>query len=499
MKFRNNYIILFLTAFLLTNCEDLSELNENPNQPEEISPDVLFTSSLRNSANIMVMESFLLGNNVAQLTSKTLRTEVDVYSWNAFPTVWEGLYETLANTLEVENLAAAEGNVAMEAAAKIYKVYLYSTLTMAYGDIPYSEAIKGVSEDDWSPAYDSQQEIITGEGGLLVELEEANTMLASGGGTIDGDIIFAGNAANWQKFGNSLRLRLLMHLSNKQDVSAEFADIVNNEPIMTSNNDNAVLEYTGTFPNEFPLFPLKQGDFDAVVMSQSLVSVLQDLDDPRLGRYARPDNIVEVADDPDVEPVFDGAVNGLETGGCDKSGSRLGLRYFSYPGHPTADNQANGIIMTYAEVEFLIAEAAQKGIISVDAGAHYEAGVKAGMDYYDVNYMEFGWTDFADYYANSGVGYDGELLSVWRQKWIALFFHGLEPYFEIRRWMYESGFDWSALTFVNPPCENTNNDMLPVRFLYPGSEQTLNAENYNAVIDRLGENSQNAEMWLMKE
>ncbi len=499
MKFRNSYIILLLIAFMFTNCEDLADLNENPNQPEEVSTDVLFTSSLRNTANVMVMESFLLGNNVAQLTAKTLRTEVDVYSWNAFPTVWEELYEALANTLEIENLAAEEDNDAMEAAAKILKSYIFSTLTMSYGDIPYTEALKGVSEEIWSPVYDAQQDIFLGEGGLLDELEEANTLLSTGAGSIGGDIIFAGNALNWQKFGNALRLRLLMHVSNKQDVSAEFAEIVNNQPLMTSNADNAVLEYTGAFPNEFPLFPLKQGDFDAVVMSASLVGVMKGFNDPRLGKYARPDNIVEVADDPDVEPVFDGAVNGLETGDCDKSGSRLGVSYYSYPGHPIADNQANGIIMTYAEMEFLIAEAAQKGIISVDAATHYEAGIKAGMDYYDVDYEEFGWTGFSDYYTNSGVTYNDELQSIWRQKWIALFFHGLEPYFEMRRWMYEIDFDWSAITFVDPPCENTNNDILPVRFLYPGSEQTLNAENYSEVVARLGENSQNAEMWLMEE
>ena len=500
MKSFHKYMIAaFLTAgILITGCE-LEELNENPNQPEEVSSDVLMTSAIRSSVNAMVTESYLLGNNIAQLTAKTLRTEVDVYSWNSFPTVWEEMYGALANISEVEMIARENGNQLMEGAALVMKSWVFSILTLSYGDIPYSEAVAGVTEGNWFPAYDGQSEIFTAEGGLLDNLEQADQLLGSGTGSIGGDILYGGNAEKWQKFANSLRLRLLMHLSVKQDVSADFAAIVNNRPLISSNDDNAVMVYTGTFPNEFPTVPLKQGDFDAVVMSESAVGAMEAYGDPRLGVYARPDNIRQVTEDPDLEPEYDGAVNGLETGGCDKSGSRLGLIYYDYPNHPTSSDKADGIIMTHAEVEFLLAEASQRGWIVHDPSTHYRDGIASSMEYYDVSFEEFGWDDFEDYYAGSGVEFDNTLLTITEQKWLSLFFHGLEPYFEFRRWMHENDYQWEALPFVAPPCLNTNDDMLPVRFPYPGNEQSLNPDNYAEAVDGLGgSNSQNAEMWLLK-
>ena len=82
------YFLLFLWFVSFSCTENLEDLNENPNQPEAVDAGVLLTSALRSSMNASVMESFLIGNNAAQLTAKTLRTEVDIYSWNAFPTVW---------------------------------------------------------------------------------------------------------------------------------------------------------------------------------------------------------------------------------------------------------------------------------------------------------------------------------------------------------------------------------------------------------------------------
>jgi hypothetical protein len=154
--------------------------------------------------------------------------------------------------------------------------------------------------------------------------------------------------------------------------------------------------------------------------------------------------------------------------------------------------------MTYSEVEFILAEAAAKGWITDDVETHYRAGIEASMDYYNVEYGPFGYTDFNDYYANSGVAYD-ETIDIWEQKWMALFFTGLEPYFEVRRWYAESGMSFAPIRFLTAPCENLNNDVLPMRFLYPGEEQSLNSANYSSAVDALGgSNSFNAPIWLVE-
>lgn len=481
-----------ILVLLITGCEQFETFNENPNEPTTVGVDVLFTSGIRNAMNTMVTESFLLGNNIGQLTAKTLRTEVDAYNWNAFPTVWEGLYESLTDIYQVETLARAEENQQMEGAALVTKVWIYATLTNAYGDIPYSQAIQGAA-DNFTPSYDSQEAIYED---LLATLERARGLLA-GSGSIPGDIIYSGNAANWIKLANGLSLRLLMTAGDKiPSAGSQFSAIVNAGQLMTQNSENATLTYLSGFPNQFPLIPIKTGDFDAVAISQTVLEVLNAHKDPRLMRYARPDN-----DDFNDISAFNGAVNGSNSASCSKTGSRLGVGYWDDPTKTTAANlglpSAEGIIMTAAETHFLLAEAVALGWIDGDIEALYKGGIGASMNYYQVDVAPFGWSDFDDFYDNSGVAY-AAVKDIWKQKWLALFFTGLEPYFEVRRWYKASGMSWDGIPFLNAPCDNLNADKLPLRFLYPGQEQSLNAASYEAAASKLGGNTQNAAMWLMQ-
>jgi len=484
-------LLSLLMLFVLSACDDFEELNENPNEPTEVSADVLLPNAIRNGVNTTVDASFLVGNNAAQLTAKALRVEVDAYNWNAFPTYWEGWYEALTDVKSMEDIALETEDQTIEAVAVILRSWLFANLTNAYGDIPYFEAIQG-DIDNFTPVYDSQQEIYAD---LLSELSRADDLLdgVSSEQNIAGDILLNGDPVLWRKFGNSLRLRLLMTANNKiSDAGTQFSAIVEEGMILQSNDDNIALTYTGSFPNEFPLLPLKEGDFDAVVFSKTSFDVMSELDDPRLMRYARPNN-----DEFSAEGTYSGAING-----CASGGARLGVQYYNYPDLRTAASLglpiAEGIIMTYAEVEFLLAEAASKGWIGSDVAGHYEAGIRASMEYHLVNLEAFGWNSFDDYYNNSGVAYEKET-DIWEQKWLALFFHGMEPYFEVRRWYYESGFSFDGIPFLSATCDNQNDDRLPLRFLYPGEEQSLNAANYETAVSSLGGNSQNGRMWLMTE
>lgn len=507
MKLIKSIFGLLLVGLVMQGCTDeLEKLNDNPNQPEDVSSDVLMVAGTRASMNSMVSESFLLSNNVAQITAKTLRSEVDVYNWNAFSTLWENQYKALTDLVDAANLASAEGDDATLGASLVLQSWIFSTLTMAYGDIPYSEAVRSAQTGDFTPVYERQEEILDGPDGILSTLDEAVNLLEDASGSVNGDIIYDGNPSQWVRLANSLRLRILLHLSNKRDVSADMAAVASGD--LMEEGDDATLNYLGSFPNEYPLFPLKQGDFDAVVMSEASVDVMKSYNDPRLGRYARPDNINKLVDSlgtiNDTSATFAGANNGSENADvCSKSGSRLGLRYYDYPGQPNGDVRANGIIMSYAEQELILAEAAEKGFIGASAGVHYENGIEASMNYYGVNYPAFGYQDFQDYYNNSGVQYNNDLNQIWEQKWLAVFFHGMEPMFEARRMVYEesngANFNVAQVPFLNAPCQNVNGDEMPIRFLYPGEEQTLNTENYQDAVNRLGSNGQNERIWLMQQ
>lgn len=486
--------VLLIMGLALTSCENFDELNENPNEPTVVSSDVLMTSAIRNSVNTMVNESFLLGNNAAQLTAKTLRTEVDAYNWNAFPTVWEGMYGSLTDVFKIEEIAVSSENAPLEGVAIVLRSWIFSVLTNAYGDVPYFEAIRGEAQI-LTPAYTPQSEIYSD---LLSELERAESLLMRAeGGEITGDILFNGNANEWMNLANSLRLRLAMYANNQlgDEAQAIFEDVVASGRYISSNAENAALEYLNAFPNQFPLVPLKSGDFEAVAISITTVEKFSEYDDPRLFRYARPSS----------EGNFGGAENGAGTEECSKGGSLLGYQYYNVEqeGVPTAAqlglDMAEGIIMTYAEVEFLLAEAKAKGWdVPGDVESHYKAGVEASVNYHQSDFGDTQWGSFEDFYDNSGIAYN-KVTDIWEQKWAALFFHGLEPYFEVRRWYFESDMSWDGIPFLNPPCSNVNNDDLPMRFLYPGEEQSLNATNYNDAVSRLGgSNSQNAAIWLVQ-
>lgn len=486
-------IFAFSLLTLSFSCEKFEEMNENPNEPAEVSTNVLLPSAIRQSVNTLVTESFLLGNNIAQLTAKTLRTEVDDYRWNAFPTVWEGFYKGLTDIVVIEQKAVEDGNEVLEGAVIVLKSWIFSNLTNSYGDIPYTNAINGF-DSDFTPEYDLQEDIYAD---LLDELSRANTLLASGNGMIgSGDILLGGDANHWIRFCNSLRLRLLMTANNQiPDAGTQFARIVAEEEIITSNSENVILNYLTSFPNQFPTVPLKTGDFDAVALSSTLLGVMDEHKDPRLSRYARPDN------DDYNNPTFTGADNGVGES-CATSGSRLGAQFFDDPNQTSAIElgleDPDGIIITYAEVEFLLAEAADKGWIGDSVEPHYRKGIKASMDYYRVNYQAYGWEDFNEFYNQPSLTYVNRS-DIWEQKWQSLYFHGLEPYFELRRWYFESGMSFDGIPFIDAACENNNNNELPLRFLYPGEEQSLNEAAYQTAIERLdGGNSFNARIWLVE-
>lgn len=127
------------------------------------------------------------------------------------PTVWEGLYESLTDINNAIEIAQEEENTKMEGALMVMQAWIFSQLTNAYGDIPYSEAIDGLNAN-FTPVYDTQESIYTD---LLARLTQATTKLGAAG-SIEGDILYQGDATLWAKFANSLSLRLLMYASEKQ-------------------------------------------------------------------------------------------------------------------------------------------------------------------------------------------------------------------------------------------------------------------------------------------
>ncbi|WKN43406.1 SusD/RagB family nutrient-binding outer membrane lipoprotein [Tunicatimonas pelagia] len=470
--------ILLLIINLAGCTDDFEEINTNPNRPEEVSADLLLSKVLSTAANENALEAWNRGNIAAQYTAKINFTDFDRYLWEDNGGYWNDLY---GNLRDIENILAIardeeSPNPSYEGVALVMKAWTYVELTSLWGDIPFTEAIQGRAEQPiLQPQYTPQAEVFAG---ILDDLQQANDLLQTDGAAVAGDLIFQGDLAKWKKFTNSLRVRVLMRISGKQDVSSDLQEIIANQPLMESNDDNALMEYLPSQPNTWPVHTFRVGSFDEYRLSLTNEGILRGFDDPRLFRWFRPTDRTIGTEG----AVYVGMPNGLSennastfNGGA-QNVSRCSRILYEEP------NSVDAVLMQYAELQFLLAEAVQRGLVSGDAQAFYEQGVTSSFDYWEVP-MPGG------YLSQSGVAYDNSLETIMNQKWLSLFLNGYEAYYDHRR----TGFP-AAIT---PGPDNVNSDQVPVRYLYPDDQQTLNTANYQAAIARQGEDNINTQMWLL--
>ena len=155
--------------------------------------------------------------------------------------------------------------------------------------------------------------------------------------------------------------------------------------------------------------------------------------------------------------------------------------------------------MTYSEVLFLLAELEERNLLVGNVETNYKKAIQASMDYYGVDYRKSGWIDFEDFYQNAnGVSYQNGLDQIWEQKRVALWFHGMEPYLEVRRWLNYLNNDWNQFQFLEAPCNNQNGNVFPKRYVYPVEESLLNSDQYTIAASRIGGDNQNSRMWLVQ-
>jgi hypothetical protein len=398
---------------------------------------------------------------------------------------WNSGYSTLRDVRNMINAAEAAGQSNYVGIGLIMRSYIFSQLTDLYGDIPYTQAVKA-SEGIVLPSYDTQESIYTA---MLADLKKANTLLGSTNETIDGDILYSGNITKWKKFANSLSLRLLMRISAKKNVQSQFSEIINNPsqfPIFENNSDNAAITYLAAFPNQFPQATNRVGSFKEFTLSKTLADSLNAYQDPRIIVFGRPTE--ESAST--ATPLYAGLPNGLSDvdalnyGNNGRAISYVGTLWFEECITARGIKIAKGVMMTYPELQFILAEASQKGLISGTALTYYENGVKASFDYFDTKMPD-------TYLTQSAVSLSSgnPLVKIATQKWISLFYHSMEAWADWRR---------SGLPELKPGQSNLNGDRIPSRFLYPLSEQALNATNLSAAISRQGADDINTKIWWDK-
>lgn len=479
-------IALVAIATLFTACDSFDVSNDNPDIALNINnnPELLLTNIERNSIRQAVGDAWSEGNLMAQYGARIVFTEFDLFDWGDQGGTWNQYFLRIRDAKVLEQIAIDNNNPSYEAVSKIMQSWMFSILTDMWGDIPYSQAAQA-SNEIYTPAYDAQEDIYAG---ILAELELANNLLAGSNlPNIKGDLLFNGDLAKWRKFANALRLRAAMRLSKANPTLAKsvISTIYGNpsqNPVMESNDDNASMVFLSANPDAHPITEesvYRVGSFNEYRISETLVGILEDFNDPRLEFWADPTANSVAAGNPVIEGMQNGIVDGpaYEYKGGDAFLSKFNIGYFYLQA-----NENQGRLMQYSEVKFIYAEAAQKGWISADAKAEYEAGIQASFDYWNVAMP-------SDYLTRTGVAYDGELETIINQKYLALFYTDYQGFIEFKRTGFPSTIKPGPDAFYTT---------YPSRFEYPGKEQALNAESYNAAITRQGPDEITTKVWWEK-
>ena len=449
----------------------LTDVNENPNAPETVPVQNLLLGAIwditGNSANRGAFGPFIQmyhGENWVQHLAQPIYNEEDKYTprTGINENLWDETYFALNDLHVAKAQADDEGKDNIWAIAEIMSVWGFMILTDYFNDIPYREALSLLAEDAIAfPTYDPQSfiypDLITRLGAAAARIN-VSAFVDFGGF----DPIYQGDMASWLRFANSLQLRLAMRMADTPSAAAAQTAFVAawGSTIFSSVSHAAVVDWQPAQPSANPVYQGivlggRSGDWR---MSASLVDRLAAFNDPRLPIYADP----ALSDG-----QFRGLINGLVPGDYSPV---LGASDFSLMGSAFFDPQAPSVLMSYAEMLFLGAEAAQRGwAVGATAAALYQDGITASMEEFGIDAA-----DIATYLAQADVNYttgtSTGLAAIYVQKWMALFMAGPEAFSEMRR------VRWMDLT----PAANSAlpAGMFPERFNYPPDEALFNPDNY---------------------
>lgn len=460
-------IYLIITSFIVafTGCTDkFEDFNTDKKHPAVVPGESFFSNAQKELADYM--NNTNVNINIFKLMSQywTETTYIDEANYDLVTrNISNGIYfrmylRVLTDLKEAKALIEATTVSANEAAQKqnklqiieLLNVYAYAHLVDVFGAAPYTEAL---DINNVYPKYDAGKDIYTD---LFKRLDAALGKLNASAGSYDSaDLYYGGDVAKWIKFGNSLKVRMAITIADSDNAVAKAAVEAAASKIFASNDDDCLIQYQTASPNYNQLYAdlVASGRHD-FVPANTIVDAMNTLQDPRREAYFT---------------TLDGEYIGGEYGYSNSFGQRSHISdLIQEPTFP-------GIMLTYTEMCFYMAEAAERGYaVGGTAEAWYNKGVKASFDFWGISGAD-------TYLAKPTVAY-ATATGTWKQKigtqsWIANYTRGVEAY-----------TNWRRLDFpiLNLPEEATKYADIPVRFTFPINEQTLNAANYNAIASAIG-------------
>jgi len=471
MKSKTLYGLFLIMAIFVSSCE-LPD-NIDPKNAQTVSPDAIFSQA--QIALVNQITDMNVNRNIsrllAQYQSEVTYTTESRYNFydRQIPDAFSGnLYRGVLNNLKIAksilDAKPVAGDVLVNtkknqlAVLEIWTVYTYHVLVDQFGNIPYTEALMGAENS--RPKYDDALTIYQD---LITRLNKAiNDLDADYGSFGSADLLYGGDAAAWKKLAASLKLRIALRLS---DVPAANSGTLVTEAlaagVFTDQTESAIwvpygiAPYISSYYQAFVLDARK--DF---CPTNTIVDIMNTLNDPRRQIWFTPY--------PDAV-TYTGLPYGV-------AGSSNYNRFSHFVDGIRINPKFPTILCDYVEVEFLLAEAAERGLGGVtDAETHYNNGVLGSMAYWGVSEASA-----ATYIMQPSVAYTTATGTfkekIGTQKWLALFDRGVEGWAEWRR------LDFPVL---NPPQNMTYAD-IPTRMPYPYNEDTMNKANWEEASAAIG-------------
>jgi hypothetical protein len=507
-------LILICTVLFFVGCDkDFEKVNTNPYSITSVDPALLFAGAQRNhlgtwTAEHTIVQQFVVPYNTGANDGFNFNSDIDGVS----NPKWDQSYSAAnnGNSPPVKNFVQAlmllgdnTTRVNLRSMIRIWKAQVFMGLVDDYGDVPYFEAGRAVTDVIFYPKYDDDAAIYDD---LYKEIKAATAALNPGGDYVSADLFYGANAqpsvktaiasdqvTKWKKLGNSLLLRLGMHYSKvdpakAQSIVAEaFAG-----GVMTSNADNAYVKNDGTLytqPDNLALQNFSQFNYAA----EPFVNQLKSTNDPRgkfmVAQFADPG---KVSNDPNPDVTLANQY-GVPIGKTDAQlsvapyrGTRGGgLNYSQFNIWKLASPAAPEFYVTFAQTSLLLAEAAKRGWIpGGDAAAktYYETGITADMNIYALypGTTPITGAEITAYINDPGVLYNSTdaLKLINTQYWIVNIRNGTEAFANFRR---------SGYPALSPDLFNNNLAGGFVRRLsYPNVEASANKPNYDAAAAAMG-------------
>ncbi|GAB2557374.1 SusD/RagB family nutrient-binding outer membrane lipoprotein [Spirosoma areae] len=479
---------LFLLVGLTVGCtNNFEEINKNTNAPTETNVGSLLPSVIFEPINPHMLLQTWLTDQVMQYVVRRNDNQLDAYDFSTgqpyFGGVWRANYAAIRNANDMMATAETLKLPAYVAAGLIMNAYHMATISELWIDAPFTDAGKGGG--NVAPAYSSQQAIYTA---VLNDLDRANTLLDNTAKfTLGGDVLFKGDVTKWKKLANSLRLRYLLRLSNRAEINAgqEIKKMVDNPatyPIISSNAEAGIYDFSGVIPDASVVSTLLPASLGGVSPSKRFIDVLLPTNDPRLDFFIlKPRNSAAF---PNHEGVLSGTTREAAqstNGNSDENASTLTKRFTENRG------LLDYAIITYSEVQFILAEARLKGWITTGtAKEYYEKAITANFDYWKLAVP-------AGFLAQPKVAWDNTLERLMDQKWIAYYMTNT-----VEAWGEQKRTGLPALK-PGPLATTITKGLIPTRVFYPTLEQSVNGDNYKSATTSIGGDNITAPHWYQKK